>query len=109
MACVFEGNVKPGETEAFREAVRSRLIPLWTNFDGAESVRVHFGEERDEGAPEFPLVLAITYPDRAHMDKALSCDARFQSREVTGEITEQYFDGRIHHHVTEMVDLPATG
>lgn len=98
---LFEGHVKPGQTQAFRTAVTERLVPLWKAFPGNSDVRVMFGEERDEGAPEFPLILAITYPDRAAMEGALNSDARSQSREVTGEIVAEYFVGRLHHHVTE--------
>jgi hypothetical protein len=97
---LFEGSVKPGRTAAFREAVLQRLVPLWRQFSGAQEVRVMFGEERDEGAPEFPLILAISYPDRAAMEKALESQARARSRDVTGEIVGEFFDGRIHHHVT---------
>lgn len=97
---LFEGTVAPGNVAAFRAAVEERLVPLWTQFPGNTDVRVMFGEERDEGAPEFPLVLAISYPDRATMEAALDSPARFQSKEVTGEIVDAYFDGKIHHHVT---------
>lgn len=99
---LFEGTVKPGQTQAFRTAVLDRLVPLWTQFTGNTDVRVMFSEERDEGAPEYPLILAITYPDRAAMEAALACPARFKSKEVTGEIVAEYFEGRIHHHVTEL-------
>ncbi|MCB1451218.1 MAG: hypothetical protein KDJ67_14055 [Nitratireductor sp.] len=103
---MFEGSVKPGKTEAFRAAVEERLVPLWKQFAGAREVRVMFGEERDEGAPEFPLILAISYPDRAAMELALASPARAKSREVTGEIVAELFDGRIHHHVTLAHDFP---
>ena len=99
---LFEGSVKPGQTEAFRAAVKDRLVPLWTQFPGVIDVRVMFSEDRDEGAPEFPLILAITYPTAAAMTAALESPARFQSKDVTGEIVAEFFDGRIHHHVTEM-------
>lgn len=98
---LFEGTVKPGMTHAFRSAVTERLVPLWRQFPGNTNVRVMFGEERDEGAPEYPLILAITYPDRERMASALESDPRFKSREVTGQIVDEFFDGRIHHHVTE--------
>ncbi|MCY6379721.1 antibiotic biosynthesis monooxygenase [Hoeflea prorocentri] len=98
---LFEGQVHDGQTQAFRDAVLERLVPLWKQFPGALEVRVMFSEERDEGAPEFPLILAISYADRAAMDSALSSPARSQSRDVTGEIVAEFFDGRIHHHVTE--------
>lgn len=98
---LFEGSIKSGKTDAFRAAVTERLVPLWRQFPGNSDVRVMFGEERDEGAPEFPLILAITYPDRAAMEGALTSPVRGQSRDVTGEIVAEFFDGRIHHHVTE--------
>ncbi len=98
---IFEGSVKLGQTAAFREAVQTRLVPLWRQFPGITDVRVMFSEDRDEGAPEFPLILAISYPDLAAMEAALEAPARFKSKEVTQEIVGEYFDGRIHHHVTE--------
>lgn len=97
---LFEGTVREGQAQAFRAAVLDRLVPLWTQFPGNTDVRVMFGEERDEGAPEFPLILAITYPDRAAMTAALDSPARHESKRVTGEIVAAHFDGRIHHHVT---------
>ena len=98
---LFEGSVKTGKTDAFRAAVKDRLVPLWTQFPGSTDVRVMFSDDRDEGAPEFPLILAISYPDEDAMTAALDSPARAQSREVTGEIVAEYFEGRIHHHVTE--------
>lgn len=98
---LFEGTLNPGQTDAFRAAVTERLVPLWRQFPGNSDVRVMFGEERDKGAPEFPLILAISYPDRETMAGALESDARNRSREVTGEIVAEFFSGRIHHHVTE--------
>jgi len=99
---LFEGTVKPGREAAFRAAVTDRLVPLWTQFTGNTDVRVMFGHARDEGAPEFPLILAITYPDLTTMHAALDCPARHASKEMTGQIVAEFFDGRIHHHVTEM-------
>ncbi len=102
---LFEGSVKPENVTAFRAAVQDRLVPLWTQFPGNTEVRVMFSDDRDEGAPEFPLILAISYPDTATMTAALDSPARFKSKDVTGEIVAQYFDGRIHHHVTERHDF----
>ena len=91
----------PENVDAFRAAVQERLVPLWTKFPGNTDVRVMFGEDRDVGAPEFPLILAISYPDAATMEAALESPARHRSKDVTGEIVAAYFDGRIHHHVTQ--------
>lgn len=98
---LFEGRIKPGKTELFRTAVLDRLVPLWRQFPGNTDVRVMFSDDRDEGAPEFPLILAISYPDKTVMDAALESPFRYQSKEVTGEIVAEFFDGRIHHHVTQ--------
>lgn len=103
---LFEGTVT-GDVAAFRAAVTERLVPLWTQFPGNTNVQVMFGQERDEGAPEFPLILAISYADRAAMEGALESPYRAQSREVTGEIVAAFFEGRIHHHVTEAEVYPA--
>lgn len=99
---LFEGSIKPGQSAAFRAAVQDRLIPLWTQFPGNTDVRVMFSEDRDPGAPEFPLILAISYPDTDTMTSALDSPARHQSKEVTGAIVAEFFEGRIHHHVTQM-------
>ena len=99
---LFEGAVRPGQSEAFRAAVLDRLVPLWTAFPGNSGVRVMFGEDRDEGAPEFPLILAISYPDVATMEQALEAPVRQRSKDVTAEVVAAHFDGRIHHHVTAL-------
>lgn len=99
---LFQGSIRDGKTEDFRAAVIDRLVPLWRQFTGNVGVRVMFSQERDEDAPEFPLILAVTYPDQATMRSALESSARHQSKEVTGEIVAAYFDGVIHHHVTKL-------
>lgn len=104
---LFEGSIHSGKEAAFRVAVKERLVPLWMQFPGNLDVRVMFSDDRDEGAPEFPLILAITYPDVATMEAALEAPARFQSKEITGEIVDMFFDGRIHHHVTQLNDYKA--
>ncbi len=97
---LFQGSVKDGQTDAFRACAIDQLVPLWTKFTGAQEVRVMFSDDRDEGAPEFPLILAISYPDLDAMAKAMESSARFASKEATGKMVEQFFDGEIHHHVT---------
>lgn len=98
---LFQGAVKDGQIPAFRAAVLDRLVPLWTQFPGNSDVRVMFSDDRDPGAPEFPLILAISYPDAETMTAALDSPARHLSKDVTGQIVSEYFDGKIHHHVTE--------
>lgn len=97
----FEGTIKAEMHEAFFAFVAEKLVPEWTQFDGASNIEVHREVERDDGAPGFPLVLAISYPDGAALERAMRCPARYRSRELTGELM-QMFDGRIHHHVTHV-------
>lgn len=97
---LFEGKVKEGETEAFRKAVMDTILPKWKQFPGALDVRVSFAEARDDGAPEFPMILAVNYPDIAAVDAALASPVRTEARAATEEVLSRFFDGRIHHHVT---------
>ena len=96
---IFEGSVRPGQEDAFRAYVTDRLAPLWRQFDGAAEVRVLFGAEHDAAGPDYPLMLAITYPDRAAMERALASPARYESRDLLPELFERYFDGKMHHHL----------
>lgn len=97
---LFEGTIKPGQTEAFRAAVMETILPKWKQFPGAMDVRVSFAEARDDGAPEFPMILAVNYPDMAAVDAALASPVRTQARAATEAVLSEFFDGRIHHHVT---------
>ena len=102
---LFEGTIKPGKTEAFRAAVMERLVPLWRQFPGNCGVSVMFSDDRDAGAPEFPLILSVLYPDLDTIAKALESPVRYDSKAVTGEVVAEFFDGRIHHHITQLNDF----
>lgn len=97
---LFEGKIHEGREAEFRSFVEERLVPLWRQFPGAEEIQVQFGTERDEGAPVYAMVLAMRYPDMETCNAALQSPARFESREVTGELLKM-FTGRVHHHVFE--------
>jgi hypothetical protein len=106
---LFEGVIHAGREQEFRAFVKDRLVPLWTQFPGAEEVRVLDGLDRDEGAPNYAMALAIRYPDMAAVTKALQSDVRAQSRDVTGELLK-LFTGKVHHHVFEASEYaPASG
>jgi hypothetical protein len=101
---LFEGHVSPGETEAFRAAVINDVLPHWKSFPGVLAVRVCFSNERDEGAPELPLVLAISYPNRTAVDVALASPERASAKAATESVLARYFSGKVHHHITEAYD-----
>jgi hypothetical protein len=96
----FEGRVKPGCEDAFATFVNDRLVPLWTQFPGAEEVRVLRQRESDTDNPHYAMILAIKYPDREAIEKAMKSDARAKSREETADLVKM-FEGRIFHTVFE--------
>lgn len=97
---LFEGTIHAGKTEAFRAAVMEELKPKWQIFPGARDVRVAFTDEADDGAPTYPLILAIDYDDRAAVEAALNSPERNACKEATEALLPRFFDGRIHHHIT---------
>lgn len=97
---LFDGTVHSGQTQAFRDAVMAEILPVWLTFPGALSVRVTFAESRDDGAPEYPLILAINYADQAAVDAFLADPVRARGRAATEGVLSRFFTGRIHHHVT---------
>jgi quinol monooxygenase YgiN len=101
---LFEGHVREGQTDAFRAAILNEVVPHWNAFPGVLAVRVCFSDERDDGAPELPLILAISYADRAAVDIALASPARAAAKAATESILARYFDGRVHHHITQAHD-----
>jgi hypothetical protein len=101
---LFEGQIHAGQTEAFRATILAEVLPHWQSFPHALAVRVCFENERDEGAPELPLILAITYPNRAAVDVALASPQRAAAKAATEAILARYFTGHIHHHMTQAVE-----
>ena len=98
---LFEGHLHSGTTEAFRAAILAEVLPKWKAFPGALAVRVCFANERDDGAPELPLILAINYPNRQAVDTAMASPERAQAKAATEAVLARFFSGRIHHHITE--------
>ncbi|MEM7463070.1 MAG: hypothetical protein AAF362_10350 [Pseudomonadota bacterium] len=98
---LFEGKIKDGMTEAFRKEIMEDLYPIWLEFPGALEVYCSFVDERDPGAIEIPLIQSVKYPDRQTLDAALESDVRARAKALTGEICAKYFEGTIHHHITE--------
>lgn len=96
----FEGKIKPGCDVAFAQFVKDRLVPLWTQFPGAEEVRVLRQQDSDTENPHYAMVLAIKYPSMAAIEKAMASDVRAQSRAETAELVKM-FEGRIFHTIFE--------
>lgn len=106
---VFEGHVREGRTREFRAAVIERLLPIWQGFPGNRGVRVNFTDHADDGAPAFPLILAIDYPSLDAMEAALGTPIRQRSKDMTTDVMAEFFDGQIHHHVTSLTSCSVPG
>ena len=96
----FEGTIHAGREGEFRAFVEERLMPMWRRFPAVRDLRVQFALARDDGAPSFPLSLAMSFDDEAALNLALDAPIRLESRAVTAELMAM-FDGRVHHHVFE--------
>lgn len=101
---LFEGKVHEGQEAAFRAAVTAEILPHWKQFPGAMAVRVSYAVKRDDGAPEFPMILAVSFPDMASVDAALASDVRTRARAATEAVLARFFTGRIHHHCMDAED-----
>ena len=101
---LFEGHIHTGQTQAFRAAILREVLPHWQSFPDVLAVSVCFENERDEDAPEMPLILAISYPTRAAVDTALASPQRAAAKAATEDVLERYFTGRVHHHITQAVE-----
>ena len=101
---MFEGRVSPDKKLAFRKAILEEVLPHWQSFPGVLAVRVCFSDERDDDAPEMPLILAISYADRAAVDVALASPERALAKAATESVLARFFQGRLHHHITTAID-----
>lgn len=99
---IFGGQVKAGQEAAMRAWVTEHLTPLWRQFACAEEVRVLYGVEQDADGPNIPLILAITYADRAAMEQGVSSPARYAAKDLLPELYERFYDKvDLWHYVME--------
>lgn len=101
----FNGRVRPGHEEAFTRYIHEKLVPLWTQFPGAQEVRVLRQVESDVADPHLEMVLAVRYPSREAIEHALASDVRAHSREVSRGLLEM-FDGTVFHTVFDAAQFP---
>lgn len=85
-----------------RAWVTQHLTPLWRQFACAQEVRVLFGVEQDAIGPTIPLILAITYADRAAMGKGVSSPARSAAKDLLPALYDQFYDDvQLWHYVMD--------
>lgn len=91
--CATEG------LRTFGGAVVERRLSTWKVFPGNECVRVNVTDPADDGAPIFPLILAVANPSVAAMNDARATSAGKLAREMTADVMSEFFDGQIQYHV----------
>ncbi|WP_299603873.1 hypothetical protein [uncultured Tateyamaria sp.] len=89
---IFGGKVKDGKEAEMRAWVTEHLTPLWRKFACAEEVRVLYGMDQDADGPNIPLILAITYADRAAMEKGITSPARHAAKALLPELYDRFYD-----------------
>ncbi len=89
---LFGGKLKEGKEAEMRAWVSENLTPLWRKFACAEEVRVLYGIDQDPDGPVIPLILAITYADRAAMEIGVNSPARHAAKARLPELYEQFYD-----------------
>ena len=77
------------------------LLPTWLVYPHAMAVRVLFVSDRDEQAPNLPLIRAVDFASHYGLDAALNSQERLDSRAATQRVLPQFFKGDIFHYVTE--------
>ena len=94
---LFQGEVLPTKLADFKKAVMDELLPTWLSYPGATAVRVSFATERDHGAPNVPLVLAVDFASPGALEAALNSQERLDSRAATQRVLPGLFTGACGH------------
>ena len=98
---LFQGEIAAGKLADFKSAVMDELLPTWLVYPGATAVRVSFATDRDDHAPNVPLVLAVDFTSREGLEAAMNSQERLESRAATQRVLPGLFTGQILHYVTE--------
>lgn len=101
---LFQGEIAAGKLAEFRQSVMEELLPTWLVYPGATAVRVSFATDRDDQAPNVPLVLAVDFASRDGLEAALNSQERLDSRAATQRVLPGLFTGQIFHYVTDSTE-----
>ena len=100
----FRGEVSPGRQQDFKTAVMDDLLPTGLVYPGATAVRVSFATERDDQAPDVPLILAVDVASREGPELAPDNQERLDSDAATERVLPGLVTGNIFHHVAEATE-----
>ena len=77
---------------------RDDLAPLWSLFPNSLELRVLRDIESDCADSSFPLVMAMRFESRNHIEEALASPTRWDSKETSKKLFEM-FEGSVIHTV----------
>lgn len=101
--CATEG------LRTFGGAVVERRLSTWKVCPGNECVRVNVTDPAADGAPIFPLILAVAHPSVAAMNDARASPTVKLSTGMTADVMSEFFDGQIHCQVAALSSDRAPG
>lgn len=104
-SAIFKGRIKPGQEEAFYQAVNQHLIPAWSQMLHAQAVRVYRPRTAEPELSDVFLVQEIDYPSREAIDEALSSPRRQAAMDAL-ERVRGFYDGQHHHVIYERLTTP---
>jgi uncharacterized protein (TIGR02118 family) len=98
---LYEG--RPRDPEAFLRHYVERHVPLLWEFPGIRDVEVGLGRDSDVF-----MVVRLVFDDLDTLRKAITSTQRARART---DMLENFppFEGRVHHHVTEVVTTSVDG
>ena len=82
----------------FHNFWRDNLTPLWRAFPNLLKLRVLRDIESDCADNRLPLVRAIRFVSRNHIEEALAAPSRWESKETSKKLFEM-FEGLVIHSV----------
>ena len=82
----------------FHNFWRDNLTPLWRAFPNLLKLRVLRDIESDCADNRLPLVLAIRFVSRNHIEEVLAAPTRWESKETSKKLFEM-FEGLVIHSV----------
>ena len=74
------------------------MVPLWSAFPNLLELRVLRDIESDCADSRFPLVMAMRFESRNHIEEALASSTRSDSKETSKKLFE-LFEGSVIHTV----------
>ena len=86
----FKGTIKSGMEEDFHNHWRDNLVPLWSAFPHLLGLRVLRDISSDCAESRFPLVMAMRFESRNHIEEALASPTRWESKETSKKLFEMF-------------------